>query len=161
MRMRPDFWIPVAGVFLVAGCGGDTTPDMQTLEESDAQMTESMDQPMEPGTVTIVEPADGAEVVGPNVQVVMEVTGIEIVEAGNMSAGTGHHHLFLDVDVSPMDEPIPSGLPGMVHKGDATSTHVLEGVSPGEHRLIAVVGDGAHIPLDPPVVDTIMFTVVE
>ncbi len=36
---------------------------------------------------------------------------------------------------------------------------MLEGVSAGQHRIIAVVADGVHIPLDPPVVDTILFTV--
>lgn len=163
MRVRSSFWVPVAGAFLIAGCGGDTTPDTEMMEDSETAepMEETMDEPMEPGTVSIVQPQDGAEVTGPNVEVVMEATGIDIVESGIMEPGTGHHHIFLDVDVTPMDEPIPSGLPGMIHKGDGTSTHMLEGVAPGEHRLIAVVADGAHIPLDPPVMDTIHFTVVE
>jgi hypothetical protein len=43
--------------------------------------------------------------------------------------------------------------------GQAQTEFTVEGLAPGEHRLIAVVADGVHIPLDPPVVDTVMITV--
>jgi hypothetical protein len=43
--------------------------------------------------------------------------------------------------------------------GDGSSEYTFEDVAPGEHRLIAVVADGIHIPLNPSVVDTVMFTV--
>jgi hypothetical protein len=49
--------------------------------------------------------------------------------------------------------------PGIVHLGQAQTEHHFEGVAPGEHRLIAVVADGAHFPLSPLVVDTVVFTV--
>lgn len=114
---------------------------------------------MSSGSVTITQPMDGAEVAGPNVEVVFETQGLAVVEAGVMDPGTGHHHIFLDVDVTPMDEVIPAGVDGIIHKGDGTSVHLLEGVAPGSHRIIAVLADGMHVPLDPPVVDTVMFTV--
>jgi len=43
--------------------------------------------------------------------------------------------------------------------GDGSSEFVFEGVAPGEHRLIAVVGDLVHMPLQPWVVDTVTFVV--
>ncbi len=155
MRNRQIVWLPVAALFALSGCGGDTTPEMDApdAEEMPAEM------PMTTGTVSIVQPGDGAEVAGPGVEVVLETTGISITEAGVMDPGTGHHHIFLDVDVTPMGEIIPAGVDGIIHKGDGTSVHMLEGLTPGEHRIIAVVADGVHIPLDPPVVDTIFFTV--
>jgi hypothetical protein len=58
-----------------------------------------------------------------------------------------------------LDQPIPVGMPGIVHLGQAQTEHHFEGITPGQHRLIAVVADGAHIPLNPPVVDTVVFTV--
>ena len=43
--------------------------------------------------------------------------------------------------------------------GDASSEFTFEDVGPGEHRLIAVVADGFHVPLQPWVIDTATFTV--
>jgi hypothetical protein len=87
------------------------------------------------------------------------VEGFPIVEAGDMTSGTGHHHLYLDADLTAADEPVPAVAGSIVHMGDASSVYTFEGVPPGEHRLIAVVADGAHFPLQPWVVDTINFTV--
>jgi hypothetical protein len=156
MRIRRISWLPAVGLLTLTACGGgDATP------EAEVPATEEMpaDEPMTTGTVSFAQPQDGMEVAGPNVEVVLETTGISIVEAGVMDPGTGHHHLFVDVDVTPMNEVIPAGVAGIIHKGDGTSVHMLEGLTPGEHRLIAVVADGMHIPLDPPVTDTIVITV--
>jgi hypothetical protein len=156
MRARRIAWLPVAGLFALVGCGGDTTPEVEEAPEAEAPTPAP-----EPAaaTVSIAQPQDGASVTGPNVEVVLETTNLRVVEAGVMDPGTGHHHIFLDVDVTPMNEVIPAGVAGIIHKGDGTSVHTLENVPPGEHRLIAVVADGMHIPLNPPVVDTIFFTV--
>ena len=43
--------------------------------------------------------------------------------------------------------------------GDGSAEYVFENVAAGEHRLIAVVADGVHVPLDPWVVDTVTVTV--
>lgn len=148
------FVIGSAVVAVMAGCGGGDAGG-----EADEMDMVPMEEAAGPATVTIVSPADGAELDAGPVLVVMEVENLEIVEAGVMDAGTGHHHIFLDVDVTPMDEVIPAGVEGIIHKGDGTSVHLLEGVAPGSHRIIAVVADGMHVPLDPPVVDTVTFTV--
>ncbi len=153
MRARRITWLPVAGLFALAGCGGDTTPAVEEAPEAPAA------GPAATGTVSFAQPQDGGLVTGSTVEVVLETTGLRVVEAGVMDPGTGHHHIFLDVDVTPMTEVIPAGVAGIIHKGDGTSVHTLENVTPGEHRLIAVVADGMHIPLNPPVVDTIFFTV--
>jgi hypothetical protein len=115
-------------------------------------------QQMRP-SVSIVQPADGSTVTGPNVTVQFTVTNFRIAPAGTMEAGTGHHHLFVDVDVSPLDVAIPAGVPGIIPKGMGQTDHVLEGLAPGRHRLIAVVGDGLHVPINPPMADTVTFTV--
>jgi hypothetical protein len=96
---------------------------------------------------------------GPNVEVVLETMGLTVVEAGVMDPGTGHHHIFVDVEVTPIGEVIPAGVAGIIHKGDGTSVHMIEGLTPGEHRLIAVVADGMHVSLNPIVTDTVVFTV--
>lgn len=111
------------------------------------------------GTVTITAPADGATVSGPNVTVRLSTTGVPIVPAGDMTPGTGHHHLYLDADVASTTAPVPSVPGSIVHMGNAASEYTFENVAPGPHRLIAVVADGAHVPLQPLVVDTVNFTV--
>lgn len=109
--------------------------------------------------VTIVSPADGDTVDGPGVTVTLDVSGVRIVMAGDTTSGTGHHHLYLDADLTPAGQPVPSVPGSIVHMGDASASYTFTGVAPGEHRLIAVVGDGVHVPLQPWVVDTVRFVV--
>ena len=144
----------MAAVLMIAGCGGgDGGGD--AASDADAGMTEEV---AAPARVMIVEPADGAELDAGPLLVVMEVEGLEVVEAGNMDPGTGHHHLIVNGDVD-WTLPIPND-PGVhYHMGLAQTEFTLEDLPPGEHRIIAVVADGVHIPLDPPVADTITVVV--
>lgn len=139
-----------AGVaVLILGCAGDT---------EQAEQAPAMEEAAVPARVTITEPADGAEVDAGPVVFVMETEGLEIVAAGVMDAGTGHHHLIVDGDVD-WALPIPND-PGVhYHMGLAQTEFTIEDMTPGEHRVIAVVADGVHIPLDPPVADTITIVV--
>lgn len=110
-------------------------------------------------SVTIVEPRDGAVLDGPTVRVVLETRGLMVVPAGDATPGSGHHHLFLNDDVSPDGLPIPFEEGRVVHLGDGSSEYTLQGLEPGEHRLIAIVGDALHVPLVPAVTDTVRFQV--
>ncbi len=146
--MKNAFPLLALSAFALAACGGS---------EEAAEDTMSMPQPI--GTVTILEPANGATVMGPNVTVRLQVSGFPIVPAGDMTPNTGHHHLYLDADLAPFAQPVPTVPGSIVHMGNAASEFTFENVTPGQHRLIAVVADGAHVPHNPPVVDTVMFTV--
>ena len=119
------------------------------MEEAPAPMSE----------VRIVSPAEGSTVEGPNVTIELDVSGVRIVAAGDTTSGTGHHHLYLNADLTAADVPVPSVPGSIIHMGDASTSYTFEGVEPGEHRVIAVVGDGVHVPLQPWVVDTVTFTV--
>jgi len=113
-------------------------------------------------TVTITFPQDGAVVNGPSVTVQLS-TNVPLVPAGEMTEGTGHHHLYLDADLTAPGVPVPTVPNSIVHMGDASSAFTFEfdQMSYGPHRLIAVVADGAHVPLQPWVVDTVNFEVRE
>lgn len=120
----------------------------------------------DPGTQEPVEvwfefPTEGAEVEGPDVLARLESSGIRIVPADQRDPGTGHHHIFVNTDLTPLNDTIPSGVPGILHMGQGQTEFLVQGLEPGEHRLIAVLADWAHVPLDPPAVDTVRFTVVE
>lgn len=109
-------------------------------------------------TVKIVSPANGATLSGP-VKVVLQATGVEIVPATVERPGTGHHHLFVDHDLTPVDDTIPRGVTGILHLGRGQTEFVLDSLKPGPHRVIALVANWKHIPLKPLVVDTVRFTV--
>jgi hypothetical protein len=110
--------------------------------------------------VFFVEPKDGAEISGP-VKVVMGVKGIEIAPAGTEKANTGHHHILIDTDV-PKGEKALSPLPAednLKHFGKG-QTETSLALAPGKHTLQLLVGDGNHIPYDPPLAsDKITITV--
>ncbi|HYT05065.1 MAG TPA: DUF4399 domain-containing protein [Gemmatimonadales bacterium] len=108
--------------------------------------------------VKIAAPASGATVTGP-VTVKLQATGVEIVPATDERPGTGHHHLFVDRDVTPVNDTIPKGVTGIIHLGRGQTEFVLDSLKPGPHRVIAVVADWRHIPLKPLVADTVKFTV--
>ena len=110
-------------------------------------------------SVKIMQPKQGATVAGTMVDVVLEAQGVEIAPAAEHRAGTAHHHLFLDTDLTPADVAIPVGMPGIVHLGKGQSKYIFEGVAPGPHRLIALLADPNHVPLKPLAADTVRFTV--
>ena len=109
-------------------------------------------------SVQIVLPAEGPFEEGSSVMVTLEVSGLTIAPAGTTDPGTGHHHLMVDRDLPVGGLLIPS-FPGQVHLGQGQLEYEIEGLDAGEHRVIAVVGDGTHIPLDPWVVDTVRFVI--
>lgn len=135
--------------FAFAACGGgDAQSD--AMPETDAAPSA--------GTVTIVTPMNGALINGDEISVTLSST-VQILPAGDMTEGTGHHHLYLNADLTPAGQPVPTVPGSIIHMGDASAAYTFSDVEPGEYRLIAVVADGAHMPLQPWVVDTVTFTV--
>ncbi len=111
------------------GSGGDKTPPANSTL---------------PGAA-ILSPMPGI-IAGDSVTVQLGATGVTIVPAsGTAVSGEAHHHLFVDVDVTPDGEPIPTA-PGIHHLGDGRDT-VRIALGPGSHRLIAVLATGDHVPL--------------
>ena len=109
-------------------------------------------------TVKITSPKSGATVSGP-VKVTLQATGVQIVPATVERPGTGHHHLFVDHDLTWVNDTIPRGSSGIIHLGRGQTEFVLDSLKPGPHRVIAVIADWRHIPLNPLVADTVTFTV--
>jgi hypothetical protein len=160
MKRRHLLDLPVLLFFFgLVACGGRETADAPASEEPSTPTAEAPEPDVPLGTVRILEPADGVTVDGPDLRVVLAIGGMEIRPAGDMTPNSGHHHLYLDHDLTDPTEPIPA-IPGQViHMGDGSSEYVFEGVEAGEHRIIAVVGNHVHVPLQPWVVDTVYVTV--
>jgi len=115
--------------------------------------------PDRPPSVTIVKPADDAKISGPDVAVQLSASGIRITPASVREPGTAHHHLFLDIDAAAPGTRIPAGRTGIIHLGKGDSTFVFLDVPPGRHRIIAMLGDSAHVPVEPLSTDTVHITV--
>jgi hypothetical protein len=139
---------------LLSACGGADTPAPESEDFPAETAAEA-----EVAAVRILSPADGAVLEGSEVRVVLEAVGARVAAVAESLPGTVHHHLFVNQDVTPVGEVIPMNQPGIIHMGDGSSEYTLVDLAPGEYRIIAVLADLAHVPLNPPAVDTIFVTV--
>jgi hypothetical protein len=101
----------------------------------------------EAAKVYILWPADG-QVVRGGFWVRMGLTEGGIAPANVEKPLTGHHHLLVDVDLPPMDKPIPNDR-NHLHFGLGQTETRLE-LPPGKHTLQLVLADENHVPHDPP-----------
>lgn len=99
--------------------------------------------------VYIESPQNGALVQSP-VEVVFGLEGMELAPAGTYAPDTGHHHLIIDNDLPDLAMPIPSNN-NYLHFGKAQDRVLLD-LEPGMHTLQLLLGDGSHIPHQPPLI---------
>lgn len=98
----------------------------------------------------IIAPVDGATV-PKTFTVRFGLKGMGVAPAGVDKAGTGHHHLLIDVDDLPAaGQPIPSDARHRHFGGGQTQTTLT--LAPGTHTLQLELGDMNHVPFAPPVV---------
>lgn len=114
----------------------------------------------EGATVRISNIEDGAEL--PTTFVVkFEVTGMEVVPAGENVPNSGHHHLLIDVnEIASASQPLPT-TDNIIHygKGDTEAEITLP---PGRHTLQLMFADYRHMLFDPVVMsEQIDITVVD
>ena len=104
---------------------------------------------------SIREPADGAPV--PTIVTVkFGLEGMSVAPAGTDKPATGHHHLLIDRDLPPLDQPTSGDI--MHFGGGQTEAEVT--LEPGAHTLQLLVGDQNNVPHCPPVAsDRITITV--
>jgi len=109
--------------------------------------------------VYFIDLKDGATI-GPQTTIHFGLRGMGIAPAGFDKPNSGHHHLLVDTDLPPLDQPIPNDF-NHLHFG-AGQTEVDLTLSPGPHTLQLLLGDKNHIPHSPPVMsERIHVTVAE
>jgi len=91
---------------------------------------------------------NGDSVASP-VTVQFGLSGMGVAPAGIERAGTGHHHLLIDVGSIDINTPIPNS-DQFRHFG-LGQTEVTLPMTPGKHTLQLLLGDQNHIPHHPPV----------
>ena len=156
--------LPLFALWLTA-CPTESAPKPESIEIVPAPTPRPpppAPEPLAPPTVPagaavkIVSPKDGETVTSP-VKLVMEATGIEVKPAGEVTLGTGHHHLIVDGGPIALGTAVPK---------DATHLHFGKGqteaevpLEPGPHTLTIQFADGAHMSYGEALSQTIHITV--
>ncbi len=118
------------------------TPDSPSLKGGPSEAPED-------AYAYIVWPRDGEVIPGGEFVVLFGLHGMGTAPAGVAKLHTGHHHLLINAELPPLDEPIPAD-DQHFHFGRGQTEHRLV-LPQGEHTLQLLLGDGDHIPHTPPV----------
>ena len=165
---RPAVVFCAVSLLTLAACsGGDSEPPAdeaaapELATEAEAPVAEPAAMPRtqsaEGARVFFITPEDGATVTSP-VMVEFGLERMDVVPAGVDEPYSGHHHLLVNTELPPLDQPIPADAQH-IHFGDGSTSTELE-LEPGEHTLLLLLGDHLHVPHDPPITSpTITITV--
>ena len=158
----------LAGAAIALGACSNNTENAApaAVEDAAAPATEAAVEAAAPaaanlptGRVFIVSPEDGAEVTSP-VTVTFGIEGFDVAPAGTYEPATGHHHLLIDTGLPALDQPIPAD-DNHVHFGKGQTETTVD-LAAGQHTLQLLLGDGNHVPHQPPLAsDIITITVSE
>lgn len=72
-----------------------------------------------------------------------------VAPAGSDRANSGHHHVLVDTELPPLNQPIPNDFNHLHFGSGQTEAEVT--LPAGEHTLQLLMGDKDHIPHTPPV----------
>ena len=115
--------------------------------------------------VAFVDLEDGASIEGPvtegkvKVHVKMAAENIQVKPAGQIEAGSGHHHLLIDTESTPKGVVVGKD-DQHLHFGKGQTEADIE-LTPGEHALELQFADGIHRAYGPELSAKIKVTVVE
>ena len=113
--------------------------------------------------VSFAEPADGAQVSGAAtdgkvaVPVKMAAEGITVEPAGEVKAGSGHHHILIGGEPMAAGSVVPKDEKNLHFGGGQTETTLQ--LEPGEHTLVMQFADGIHRSYGPALSAAIKITV--
>jgi Domain of unknown function (DUF4399) len=104
--------------------------------------------PSAPGAEVYFPDLKDGDVVDSKLTVHFGLKNMGVAPAGSDRPNSGHHHLLIDTDLPPLDQPIPND-PNHLHFG-AGQTEASVTLTPGDHTLQLLFGDKDHIPHSPP-----------
>ncbi len=104
--------------------------------------------PSPPGAAVYFIDIKNGDTLSPKSIIHFGLRGMGVAPAGSDRENSGHHHLLVDSELPPLDQPIPSDFTHL-HFG-AGQTEADVSLPPGEHTLQLLLGDKGHIPHSPP-----------
>ncbi|SDW70871.1 DUF4399 domain-containing protein [Thiocapsa roseopersicina] len=119
------------------------------LESGVPSLTGGPTEAPEAAFAYIIWPQNGEVIPGGDFVVLFGLHGMGTAPAGVDKEHTGHHHLLIDTDLPPLDQPIPAS-DNFIHFGRGQTEYHLV-LPKGEHTLQLLLGDANHVPHTPPV----------
>src|SRR5262249_50950909 len=105
--------------------------------------------PSAPGAeVYFIDLKDGMTVPA-KLKIYFGLRNMGVAPAGSDRENSGRHHLLIDTDLPPLDQPIPNDFNHLHFGAGQTETEIT--LKPGAHTLQLLMGDKEHIPHTPPV----------
>lgn len=105
--------------------------------------------PSPPGAAVYFIDIKNGDALPPKSVIHFGLRGMGVAPAGADRENSGHHHLLIDSELPPLDQPIPNDFTHL-HFG-AGQTEADVSLPPGEHTLQLLLGDKGHIPHSTPV----------
>ncbi len=147
--------VAVAAVIGVAGCANNQAAVMSVAPTAPMKVTAStptlaagyVKVAATPGSSLYFVNLKSGETVSSPVLIQFGLRGMGVAPAGIEKAGTGHHHLLVDVAELDVNAPIPTSDQHR-HFGLGQTEVTLE-MKPGQHTLQLLMGDQNHIPHHP------------
>lgn len=115
-----------------------------------------MEAPPAGAKVSFGNLVDGATVQSP-LTVQMVAVGMAVQPAGELKAGTGHHHIIVDGGPMNAGDFVPKDATH-IHFGDGSTTATLN-LTPGPHTLTLQFADGLHRAYGPAMAATVKINV--
>jgi hypothetical protein len=105
--------------------------------------------PSPPGSEVYFFNLKDGDVVPSKLKINFGLRNMGVAPAGSDRANSGHHHVIVDAETPPLDQPIPNDFNHLHFGSGQTEADIV--LRPGEHTLQLIMGDKDHIPHTPPV----------
>jgi hypothetical protein len=104
--------------------------------------------------VYFTDPIKEGAVLPPKFTIYFGLKNMGLAPAGTDRENSGHHHLLIDTELPPLDQPIPNDF-NHLHFGAGQSEAEIS-LKHGPHTLQLLLGDKDHIPHTPPVMSPLI-----
>lgn len=147
--------VSVASVIVLAGCANHQAPVMSVAPTAPMKVNVStptlaagyVKVAATPGSSLYFVNLKNGETVASPMLIQFGLRGMGVAPAGIEKAGTGHHHLL--IDVSELDVNAPIAVSDQLRHFGLGQTEVTLEMKPGLHTLQLLMGDQNHIPHHP------------
>ena len=105
--------------------------------------------PSPPGAEVYFFNLRDGDVVPSKLKINFGLRNMGVAPAGSDRDNSGHHHVIVDAETPPLDQPIPNDFNHLHFGTGQTEAEIV--LRPGEHTLQLIMGDKNHVPHTPPV----------
>ncbi len=126
---------------------------------ADAGVSSGQERP----SIGIISPVPNGVVTAPDVTVEVEVTDFILVPPTGSGDRPGQGHTLYFLDFEPVFVPGQSAIPtdpNVIYAATDQTSHTFEAVGPGPHYVVVLLVLDNHVPVFPPTIDKVSFTIL-